>query len=420
MRTLGLFVAVVVALLASTASGQGTYGQRVASRDGRWLSPVASRLIGSNEQDHLNRGSVYAWDWSASVGTPIFPLADGVVILASTANEGGYGHWMYIRHGDYEMVYAHMQPGSMRFKKGDTVRQWDVIGAVGMTGMTSWPHTHLEIRHKTAGRQRIDKFFDPASVSYCKFCKSQNQPKDQIGGVQLVGGMAQTQTQQVNRVPYWWILTVYLVLVGAYAISGYSKWSQHAIYHGMAMFTAVLMFVLIGGVLPGVGQGQVGQAGQAGQAVQASSVSGSINGGAAWDLAYRQTMKWEGSTKCVHDPYRTKRGITQGTFNAWRKSKGMPAGDVCNITEQEAKLIYYYRYWLPSGADKLPTAVAMTHYDMAVNAGVGVAKGMLAQCGNNTTCYNRLRKSFYLSAKSCSIYCAGWLNRLADMQKVTE
>lgn len=411
MRTLGLFVAMVVALLASTASGQGTYGQRVASRDGRWLSPVASRLIGSNEQDHLNRGSVYAWDWSASVGTPIFPLADGVVILASTANEGGYGHWMYIRHGDYEMVYAHMQPGSMRFKKGDTVRQWDVIGQVGMTGSTSWPHTHLEIRHKTAGRQRIDKFFNPASVSYCKFCKSQNGAKDQISGVQMVGGMAQTQTQQVNRMPYWWILAVYLVLVGAYAISGYSKWSQHAIYHGMAMFTATLMFVLIGGVLPGVGQGQVGQT----TTTQASAV----NGGDAWKQSYAFMRRWEGK-KCVSDPYRTLKGVTQGTYNAWRKSQGLPQADVCaSLTDAEAEQIYYQRYWLASGANKLPMPVAMTHFDFAVNAGTGAAKIALAQCGTNATCYNNYRKSFYLSAKGCALYCAGWLNRLADIRKVT-
>lgn len=407
MRRVAVAVAVFVALMASTVSAQGTYGQRVASRDGRWLSPVASRLIGSDEKDHLNRGSVYAWDWSASVGTPIFPLADGVVILASTANEGGYGNWMYIRHGDYEMVYAHLAPGSMRFRKGDTVRQWDIIGQVGMTGMTSWPHTHLEIRHKTAGRQRIDKFFDPASVTYCKFCKSQNGAKDQISGVRLVGNVA--QTQPVNRVPYWWMIVVYLVLVGAYTISGYSKWSQHAIYHGLAMFTAVLMFVLIGGVLPGVGQGQTQQVGQI----------SAVNGGDAWKQSYAFMRRWEGE-KCVADPYRTLKGVTQGTYNAWRKSQALPAADVCtSLTDAEAEQIYYQRYWVASGADKLPMPVAMTHFDFAVNAGVGAANIALSQCGTNARCYNDYRKNFYLSAKSCALYCAGWLRRLSDIRKVT-
>lgn len=409
MRRVAVAVAVFVALMASTVSAQGTYGQRVASRDGRWLSPVASRLIGSDEKDHLNRGSVYAWDWSASVGTPIFPLADGVVILASTANEGGYGNWMYIRHGDYEMVYAHLAPGSMRFKKGDTVRQWDIIGQVGMTGMTSWPHTHLEIRHKTAGRQRIDKFFDPASVTYCKFCKSQNGAKDQISGVRLVGNVA--QTQPVNRVPYWWMIVVYLVLVGAYTISGYSKWSQHAIYHGLAMFTAVLMFVLIGGVLPGVGQGQ--------QVAQASG-AGDVSRSNAWELAYRFTAKAEGWSRTT-DPVRTMGGVTQSTYNAWRKSKGLAPADVWySLTESERQQIFTDRYWLSSGADKMQPELALTHVDFAFNAGVGMARTALMVSGGNVKAYNNFREQFYLGARDCQVYCRGWLARLNRIRKLTE
>lgn len=411
MRILTTLAMVMTLLLLSgeQVSGQSTYGQRVASRDGRWLSPVASRLIGSNEQDHLNRGSVYAWDWSASVGTPIFPLADGVVILASTANEGGYGHWMYIRHGDYEMVYAHMSPGSMRFKAGDKVKQWDIIGQVGMTGTTSWPHTHLEIRHKTAGRQRIDKFFDPASVTYCKFCKSPNQPKDAISGVQLVGNMA--QAQPVNRVPYWWMLVVYLFLVAAYAISGYSKWSQHAIYHGLAMFTAVLMFVWLGGVLPNVGQGQ--------QVVQASA-NGSVSRSDAWELAYRFTAKAEG-WKRTTDPVRTMGGVTQSTYNAWRKSKGLSPADVWySLTESERQQIFTERYWLSSGADKMQPELALTHVDFAFNAGVGMARTALAVSGGNVKAYNNFREQFYLGARDCRIYCRGWLARLNRIRKLTE
>lgn len=400
MRRLILALAVIISLLPIPAIAQ-TYGQRLQGANG-WLLPVASRLLGSTSQDHLNRGSVLAWDISASVGSPIFPIAAGKVEYAGCNNDGGYGCWVYINHGDgYRAIYAHIAQGSVFVKSGQSVGQWDVIGQVGLTGMTSWPHTHLEV---SRNHNRIDpaQIWNLGQMSYCKFCKSQNGPTDGISGVQMVGGAA--QAQGINRVPYWWIVAVYLALVAVYAISGYSKLSQHAIYHGLAMFTALMVFLWLGGVLPGQGQ-----------ATQASAV----NGGDAWKQAYAFMRRWEGK-RCVHDPVRTLKGITQGTYNAWRRSKGLSAADVCtSLTDAEAEQIYYERYWLASGADKLPMPVAMTHFDFAVNAGVGAANVALRQCGTNATCYNNYRKNFYLSAKGCALYCAGWLNRLADIRKVT-
>ena len=406
MKRWAVAVSVLVALMWSTASGQSTYGQRLQGANG-WLLPVASRLLGSTSQDHIGRGSVLAWDVSASVGTPIFPIADGVVEYAGCNNAGGYGCWAYINHGNgYKAIYAHIAQGGVFVKGGQKVSQWDVIGQVGLTGKTSWPHTHLEVSRNGS---RIDpaKIWNIAQMQYCKFCKSTNGAKDAISGVQMVGNVA--QAQPVNQVPYWWMLVVYLVLVGAYAMSGYSKWSRHAIYHGLAMFTAVLMFVWIGGVLPNVGQGPAQQVGQI----------SAVNGGDAWKQSYAFMRRWEGK-RCVHDPVRTLKGVTQGTYNAWRKSQGLPAADVCtSLTDAEAEQIYYQRYWVASGADKLPMPVALTHFDFAVNAGVGAANRALSQCGTNATCYNNYRKSFYLSAKGCALYCAGWLNRLADIRKVT-
>lgn len=404
MRRLIIALVIAAALFPIPAIAQ-TYGQRLQGANG-WLLPVASRLLGSTSQDHLNRGSVLAWDVSAAVGSPIFPIATGKVEYAGCNNDGGYGCWVYINHGGgYRAIYAHLAQGSVFVKSGQTVGQWDVIGQVGLTGMTSWPHTHLEI---SRNHSRIDpaQIWGIDQMSYCKFCKSQNGPKDGIAGVQMVGNMAST-AQPVNQVPYSWFIAVYLGLVIIYAVSGYSQWTQHAIYHGLAMFTALLMFMWLGGALPGMGQGQ--------QVAQVSAV----NGGDAWKQSYAFMRRWEGK-RCVHDPVRTLKGVTQGTYNAWRKSKGLPAADVCtSLTDAEAERIYYERYWLASGADKLPMPVAMTHFDFAVNAGTGAAKIALSQCGTNATCYNNYRKSFYLSAKGCALYCAGWLNRLADIRKVT-
>ena len=47
-------------------------------------------------------------------------------------------------------------------------------------------------------------------------------------------------------------------------------------------------------------------------------------------------------------------GITQATYNAWRKKKGKAPLTVRNITQQEAKDLYKEEYWDAAGCDKLP------------------------------------------------------------------
>lgn len=76
-------------------------------------------------------------DYAAPVGTPIIATADGTV-TASTW-KGGNGKYVKIRHNNtYSTQYLHMK--KQKVKKGDFVRQGDVIGWVGMTGNTSGPH----------------------------------------------------------------------------------------------------------------------------------------------------------------------------------------------------------------------------------------------------------------------------------------
>jgi len=148
-----------------------------------------------------------------------------------------------------------------------------------------------------------------------------------------------------------------------------------------------------------------------------------INGGDAWKVAYSLMRQSEG-TRCVHDPVRTLKGITQGTYDRYRRDAGLGPADVCtSLTEREAEMIYYRYYWVSSGASQIATqspATAITFFDMAVNAGNGVAKNIYSQCGNNARCFNDSRESFYRSSRSCHLYCNGWLNRLARIRKVTE
>ena len=76
-------------------------------------------------------------DFAAPVGTPILATADGIV--TKSERRGGNGNYVKIKHnGAYETQYLHMK--KRKVKKGDFVRQGDVIGWVGMTGNTSGPH----------------------------------------------------------------------------------------------------------------------------------------------------------------------------------------------------------------------------------------------------------------------------------------
>jgi murein DD-endopeptidase MepM/ murein hydrolase activator NlpD len=76
-------------------------------------------------------------DYAAPIGTPIMATADGTV--SESTRKGGNGKYVKIRHnGTYSTQYLHMKKQNV--KRGEFVRQGDVIGWVGMTGNTGGPH----------------------------------------------------------------------------------------------------------------------------------------------------------------------------------------------------------------------------------------------------------------------------------------
>ena len=76
-------------------------------------------------------------DYAAPIGTPIMATADGTVV--ESTRRGGNGKYVKIRHnGTYATQYLHMK--AQKVKKGEFVRQGDVIGWIGMTGSTAGPH----------------------------------------------------------------------------------------------------------------------------------------------------------------------------------------------------------------------------------------------------------------------------------------
>jgi murein DD-endopeptidase MepM/ murein hydrolase activator NlpD len=82
-------------------------------------------------------------DFGAGTGTPIVAAGDGVVVEARRWS--GYGNWIRVRHsGGWETGYAHMSRYAKGMKAGTRVRQGQVIGYVGSTGLATGPHLHYE------------------------------------------------------------------------------------------------------------------------------------------------------------------------------------------------------------------------------------------------------------------------------------
>lgn len=87
-------------------------------------------------------------DLAAPVGTPIVASAGGTVIISriNGAWNGGYGNFVVIAHNNgTQTLYSHMQSRTV-VTPGQRVSQGDLIGYIGMTGHTTGPHVHFEIR----------------------------------------------------------------------------------------------------------------------------------------------------------------------------------------------------------------------------------------------------------------------------------
>lgn len=84
-------------------------------------------------------------DYAAAAGTPIKATGDGKVTFMGT--KGGYGRVVILKHGSqYETLYAHMSRYRAGLKAGSTVKQGQVIGYVGSSGLATAPHLHYEFR----------------------------------------------------------------------------------------------------------------------------------------------------------------------------------------------------------------------------------------------------------------------------------
>ncbi len=83
-------------------------------------------------------------DWAAPSGTPVYASGNGTV--EKEGWESGYGKYIRIRHTNgYETAYGHMSAFARGIEEGKRVRQGQVIGFIGSTGLSTGSHLHYEI-----------------------------------------------------------------------------------------------------------------------------------------------------------------------------------------------------------------------------------------------------------------------------------
>jgi len=132
-------------------------------------------------------------DYASPTGTPIRAVGDGYITLAGW--KGGYGRYVEIRHNNrnHSTAYAHLRRYGKGIRKGRKVKQGQVIGYVGMSGLATGPHLHFEFRVR--GRA-----VNPLTV---KRAPARPVPKSQMARFQEKANQALTRMQQQATLSAW-------------------------------------------------------------------------------------------------------------------------------------------------------------------------------------------------------------------------
>lgn len=108
-------------------------------------------------------------DFAATMGTPVFATADGVVEEAGW--KGGYGNCINLSHGyNYTTRYGHLS--EILVPAGKNVKRGELIGRVGSTGKSTGPHLHYEVRFKDEPQNPVNYYFmDVAPEEYSEMIR---------------------------------------------------------------------------------------------------------------------------------------------------------------------------------------------------------------------------------------------------------
>lgn len=116
---------------------------------------ISSRYNNKRRHPVLNKIRAHKGvDYAAPRGTPIRATGDGKIV--HRGRKGGYGNTIVIRHGSrYNTLYAHMSSYARGMYNGKRIKQGQIIGYVGSTGLATGPHLHYEFHVNGAHRNPL-------------------------------------------------------------------------------------------------------------------------------------------------------------------------------------------------------------------------------------------------------------------------
>ncbi|MDX1369072.1 OapA family protein [Pseudomonas sp.] len=127
-------------------SADGTSMRKAFIRTPVDFARISSRFSNGRRHPILNKIRAHKGvDYAAARGTPIKAAGDGKIALAG--RKGGYGNTVVLQHGSrYRTLYAHMQGFAKGIRTGGNVKQGQIIGYIGTTGLSTGPHLHYEFQ----------------------------------------------------------------------------------------------------------------------------------------------------------------------------------------------------------------------------------------------------------------------------------
>ncbi|QWG62872.1 peptidoglycan DD-metalloendopeptidase family protein [Bacillus mycoides] len=119
----------------------------VYAEGNQWIWPVDGQI---SDYFGTRHGKHYGIDIAAPIGTPVAAIQNGKVTKSYFSSS--YGNVVFIKHGEYEAVYAHLNKRYV--VQGDNISKGELIGEVGNTGESRGAHLHLEVHQ---GRWTMEK-----------------------------------------------------------------------------------------------------------------------------------------------------------------------------------------------------------------------------------------------------------------------
>lgn len=134
-------------------------------------------------------------DYAAATGTPIKASGDGKVIHHGT--KGGYGRTIIVKHGSrYSTLYAHMHKYAKNTQVGKHVKQGQIIGYVGKSGLATGPHLHYEFRVNGVHRNPLTvKLPDASPLPKSEMARFKSSTAKQFAHLDLYSSTALAQNQ---------------------------------------------------------------------------------------------------------------------------------------------------------------------------------------------------------------------------------